>query len=71
MQPLALSRNSSELRESSVNMSIQTKGGTSSRICAAEAALMRWYPSKTLGAIRDLRGALPGWPVVNAKQVAA
>jgi hypothetical protein len=33
---------------------------------AAEAALMRWNPQLSLGAIRALREQLPGWPLVPA-----
>ncbi len=48
-----------------MNASIQIQGGASSRVRAAEAALMRWYPATSLGAIRAMREELPGWPLVQ------
>jgi hypothetical protein len=49
-----------------VQTSIQTNTAAS-RMPAAEAALMRWYPGATLRSIQALRDELPGWPIVPAQ----
>ncbi|HZP85891.1 MAG TPA: hypothetical protein VFB54_03660 [Burkholderiales bacterium] len=41
-----------------------------SRLAAGEAALMRWNPATSLGEIRALRAAQPGWPLVRVSETA-